>query len=120
MMPIPLSVMSICYGVPSAFAESVLGAYRAIFEQEQPQQTGSQQQQQQQPVPVNTDNLVGSQEADAIPGMLKTAQQAQDQADNLKEQQQKLQATADQQKQNLRDALSVASNDTGDQQNAQA
>ena len=119
-MPIPLSVMSICYGVPSAFAESVLGAYRAIFEQEQPQQTGSQQQQQQQPVPVNTDNLVGSQEADAIPGMLKTAQQAQDQADNLKEQQQKLQATADQQKQNLRDALAVASNDTGDQQNAQA
>lgn len=116
-MPIPLSVMSICYGVPSAFAESVLDAYRAIFEQEQPQQTGSQQQ---QPVPVNTDNLVGSQEADAIPGMLKTAQQAQDQADNLKEQQQKLQATADQQKQNLRDALAVASNDTGDQQNAQA
>lgn len=110
-MPTKQEIRSICEGTSSSFAESVLDAYEAIFEQEE------QQAQQQEDIPVNTDSLVNSDNAEAIPGLLKNAQQAQDQVDKLKD-------SADKAKQDLRDALSIAGNDQNNQndgqQNAQA
>ena len=104
-------IESICDGTPGAFAESVLGAYSAIFEQEDTQQK------QDDTVPVDTDSLASSDTADALPGLIKAAQQAQQQADTVQQQ-------ADKAKQDLRDALAIAGNDqetqNNGQQNAQA
>lgn len=106
-MPIQHEIETLCEGTPAAFAESVLGAYSAIFEQETPQQK------QDDTVPVDADSLASSDNADALPGLIKAAQQAQEQADNVQEQ-------ADKAKRDLRDALAVAGNEQGNQQNAQA
>jgi len=104
-MPTKQDIESLCEGTPGAFTESVLGAYEAIFEQEE--------QQKDETVPVDADSLVNSDSADAIPALLKTAQQAQEQADQL-------QGQADKAKQDLRDALAVSGNEQGNQQNGQA
>ena len=106
-MPTKQDIESICEGTPGAFAESVLGAYGAIFEQENPQQK------QDDTVPVDTDSLASSDTADALPGLIKAAQQAQQQVDTVQQQ-------ADKAKQDLRDALAVAGNEQGNQKNAQA
>lgn len=115
-MPVQQEIESICEGTSRAFAESVLGAYQAIFEQEtdqqKPQDQNAQQQKQDQTVAVNADSLVSSDNVEAIPGLLKNAQQAQAQADQS-------QQNADKAKQNLRDALAIPGNSQENQQNAQ-
>lgn len=103
-MPVQQEIESICEGTSRAFTESVLGAYQAIFEQENAQQD--------QTVSVNTDSLVSGDNGEAIPGLLKDAQQAQAQADQSKK-------NADETKQDLRDALAIAGNSQENQQNAQ-
>lgn len=77
-------VVESCKGAPGFFTESVSRAFVAIFEGDET-------------IPVNVDNLVKSEEADAIPAQLKTAQQAA--------------KTAETQVQNLRDTLGIASQD---------
>jgi len=120
-MPTQQEIVSICEGTPSAFAESVIGAFTAIFEQESPQQATAPQQQNGDTVPVDADNLVSGDNAETISGLIKNAQQAQQQADNL-------QAQADTKKDALRDALAISGNEqqntsqqnSNGQQNAQA
>lgn len=114
-MPVQQEIESICEGISRAFAESVIGAYQAIFEQETDQQDKTvsvNTDQQDQTVAVNTDSLVSSDNVEAIPGLLKNAQQAQAQADQS-------QKNADKTKQDLSDALKISGNSQGNQQNAQ-
>lgn len=106
-MPINEEIRLMCEGATEAFTESVLGAYQAIFEQE-----NAQQKPQDQTVAVNTDSLVSSDNVETIPGLLKNAQQAQSQADQS-------QQNADKTKQDLKDALAIAGNSQENQQNAQ-
>ena len=104
-------IVKMCEGAPKAFTESVLSAYRTLFESEE-------QQQQQQPVPVNMQNVVNSEEANAIPAMLKDAQTAQKAAETEADKAKQMQDAADGKIQNLRDTLAVASQDTSGVTNA--
>ena len=114
-------IIRMCEGAPKAFTESVISAYRTLFENDNATTAGTtqqQQQQQQQPVPVNAQNVVNSEEANAIPGMLKDAQTAQKAADAETDKAQQMQDVADGKIQNLRDTLAVASQDNSGVANA--
>lgn len=93
-----------CVGAPSAFIESMVAGYSAIFESDAANPQGGNE-----TVPVNTQNVVGSEEASAIPAQLKAAQDSAKAVDAEQEKLDSLKATADQQVQDLRDTLAVAS-----------
>jgi len=112
-----IEIIRMCEGAPKAFTESVISAYRTLFENDNAVTAGTTQQQQQpqqqpqQPVPVNPQNVVNSEEANAIPGMLKDAQVAQKAADAETDKAKQMQDVANGKIQNLRDTLAVASQD---------
>ena len=115
-------ILNACEGTPRMFGESVVSAYRHLFEdgeqpvqQQQAQQT-EKQQQNAQPIPVNAQNVVSSDAASTIPAQLTAAQAAQTAVDEEKKKLAELQTKADNQIGNLRDTLAVASEEKPDGQ----
>ena len=108
-----------CKDAPDTFTESVVAAYRSLFEDGEStnrQQLTPEQQQNAQPVPVNTQNVVSSDAASTIPAQLTAARAAQTAVDEEKKKLDELQSKADDQIGNLRDTLAVASGENADAQ----
>ena len=107
-------ILNACEGTPRMFGESVVSAYRHLFED------GEQPVQQQQPyapqIQVNAQNVVSSDAASTIPAQLTAAQAAQTAVDEEKKKLAELQTKADNQIGNLRDTLAVASEEKPDGQ----
>lgn len=107
-------LLSECRGTTWVFRKSIVEAYNSLFEDDQ-----STQASQDSTVPVNTDNVVNSASADAIPAQLKTAQTAAKAVTAEEKKLEDLKKTANDTKQTLQDTLNVASNDTQAQQSNQ-
>jgi len=97
---IRMELMESCSGATEAFAESVSGAFSVLFEDGET-------------IPVNVDNLVNSQEADAIPAQLRTAQATARTAEAQEKELGDTKDTLGEQVKNLRDTLGIASQDAG-------
>lgn len=95
-----------CRGTSLGFTEGVLRACRVLFEDEQNQK-----------IPVDTQNVVNSDVADTIPAQLKTAQTTAKQVETEQQKLDALKKTADEQVNNLRDTLAVASSENQSNQN---
>lgn len=111
-------LLSECQGASGIFRESVVKGFNSLFEDDQTTGTANQQAQD-DTVPVDTSNVVNSSEANTIPAQLRTAQTAAKAVETEEKKLADLKKTANDQVQNLRDTLAVASNDTQEQNNQQ-
>lgn len=118
-----------CNGAPDTFTESVMEACRSLFEGDtfstSPAGNGAQpgtfnptaaQQANSEPIPVNTQNIVGSDAGSALAAKLTAAQQAQTAADAEKEKAVELQGKADAQIDSLKQTMMAASEEKQDGQ----